>query len=276
MGLITKTPELVFGEGWTVGNLASPASGYGYLLFDTNLVAPINDLSDGFTASLFFYLPAAASTNGLRFLQTQYYDDLSGPFKNTAYGMFWTTVVSGSDTIFRITFREGGIAAPHINQYVATVVTSDITLGGWNHIIMGNDGSTTTKAYFNDSSVSASKSGTLTTITTDNTHDLIQGGVYSTPSTIGGTALGHGFQNIYFGKGYDDLDTASNRRHFLKANGTPADGVPNPPSNSDPEVFLSGTHTTVDHYENPGNTGVSHTVTRTNLTLGPRKNIKVF
>lgn len=275
MSIIMKCPDVtLFRNGWTVGGPGG--SDFGSLLFDTNLIAPINDLSDGFTASAFFYLPSGASTAGIRFLQTQNYNDLSGtPSTSTAFGMFWTSAVVSSNTIFSITFRNGGTTGSSITVYDATVATSAITIDGWNHILIANDGGSTTKAFFNDASVTASKTGSLTSITTNNAHDLIQGGVYTNATSIGGTALDHGFHNIYFAKGYDDPATEANRRHFLTSSGTPALGVPNPPSNSDPELFISGNNSTCDHYENPGNTGVSHSVTRTNLTIGPASSIKV-
>jgi|DEB0MinimDraft_6_1074348.scaffolds.fasta_scaffold06598_2 hypothetical protein len=283
MSLILKTPDLtVFGaNGFAIGKSGSPGS----IEFDTNLPGAMPTLNDGFYASAFFYLPSGVSTGLLKFIQTQYVNHTS-----IFRGMSWATTINGSDTRFQIIFRND---SSNRRFFEVDVPTSSITADKWHHILIAHSGSSGygTKAYFNDSAISSgsisdTEIGTVSSLTVTITDNCGIGGSYTVSGTptLTGDPNGIAYQNIYFSRyGSDDPDTASNRRKFLNADGTPATGTPILPAvgsaeDGDPNMFVSGTHNTVDNFENPAdaNTPNTYTITRTNIFPGPSDLIDVI
>lgn len=283
MSLILKTPDLtVFGaNGFAIGKSGSAGS----IEFDTNLPGAMPTLNDGFYASAFFYLPSGVSTGSLKFIQTQYVNHTS-----IFRGMSWRTTINGSNTRFQIIFRND---SSNSRFFEVDVPTSSITTETWHHILIAHSGNTGygTKAYFNDSAISSgsisdTEIGTVSTLTVTITDNCGIGGSYTTSGTptLTGDPNGIAYQNIYFSRyGADDPATTSNRREFLNADGTPASGTPILPSvgsagDGDPNMFVSGTHTTVDNFENPAdaNTPNTYTITRTNIFPGPSDLIDVI
>ena len=282
MSIIMKSPDLALGlggNGFAVGKSGSAGS----IEFTQNLPqGGFSTLNNGFYASAFFYLPTAGLTGGLRFVQSQFSNDTS-----TFRGVRWTTTIDGSDTKFQIIFLND---SSNKRFFEVNVATSSITTSAWHHILIAHSGSSGygTKAYFNDSAIASGKIsdtsiGTVTNLTTDTTDNSAIGADYTTsgtPSVIQ-NSNGIAYQNIYFSRyGSDDPATASNRRKFLNADGTPASGTPILPSvfsagDGLPTMFVSGNKDSVDNFENPADAG-SYSITRTNIFAGPSAKIDVL
>ena len=275
MSIIMKSPDLALGlggNGFAVGKSGSAGS----IEFTQNLPqGGFSTLNDGFYASAFFYLPGSVSPGNLKFVQSQFVNDTS-----TFRGVTWIGEIDGSNTRFKIIFRNDSSNA---NFFEATVATSSVTNNAWHHILIAHSGNSGygTKAYFNDSSITATETGSLTSLTNITTDNSVIGGSYDTSGSLVNDANGIAYQNIYFSRyGADDPATESNRRKFINADGTPATGTPILPSvfstgDGLPNMFVSGTFATVDNFENPADAG-SYTITRTNLFAGPSAKIDVL
>ena len=274
MSIIMKCPDIALGlagNGFAVGKSGSAGS----IVFTQNLPqGGFSTLNDGFYASAFFYLPGSVTPGALYFLNSQFWQN-----SGTNRGVLWSVNIDGSDSKFQILFNND---ASNSGTYTATVPTSSVTNNAWHHILIAHSGNSGygTKAYFDDSAVTAAETGSLTNLTAILTDDSMIGGFFDTSGNPVGSANGIAYQNIYFSRyGADDPATESNRRKFINADGTPASGTPILPSVASagdglPNMFVSGNKDSVDNFENPADAG-SYSITRTNIFAGPSVKIDV-
>ena len=255
----------VVGEGFQVGKSGQG----GFVLFDKKLAKEMT--STTFTVSAFFRLPGSVSSETLTVLISEFFDfSYSGDTRNLDGICFRGGTGDGSegsstDRDFSFILRESGGLLEH--KVRMQMGSSSIANDVWHHIVMSGNGSTA-KCYFNDSeitdiTVTSNQSG----FTPDASHEFVVGTTFSGLNAARapvGNVSGFQYQNIFLDNQYVDLDTESNRRIFLNADGTPTTGTPQI-SSTDPVLFISGTRKTVDNFENPGGAGSTHTVTRTNL-----------
>tara|TARA_R100000329_G_scaffold66404_1_gene58536 strand:- start:55 stop:915 length:861 start_codon:yes stop_codon:yes gene_type:complete len=275
MGLATKIADLQLQAGSSVGFQVGATSNAGFVKFDKNLAKDMT--SNTFTVSAFFRLPGSVSSSGIPFFVSEFFDfAFSGDTRNrdgivfrSGFGPDISDATQDRD--FVLEMREPDGSGGDTRYSVRVVMGSNsIPNDVWHHIVISASGNTA-KCYFNDSEITNTtvQLNERSTFTTDASHLFLVGGTMGggggpNNQVPVGNALGYQYQNIFLDNQFVDLDTASNRRIFLNADGTPTTGTPQI-SSTDPVLFISGNQNTVDNFENPGGAGSTHTVTRTNL-----------
>lgn len=266
MGLAMKIADLKLQAGSSTGFKVGKSGFAGSIGFDKNLAKEMT--SNIYTISAFFLVPTGSSTGGLKFFENEFANHaFSGDTRNFD-GISFSSGIDGSTTEFNFRIREPDGSAGRTEYAVdINIPTSSITLDTFHHIVVSGNGGTV-KCYFNDSAITnITIFNNESSFTPDASHQFAVGSSFSGLNAArapSGNSNGYGYQNIFLDNQFVDLDTASNRRIFLNADGTPTTGTPQI-SSTDPVLFVSGNHTNVDNFENPGGAGSTHTVTRTNL-----------
>ena len=268
MGLAIKTADLKLQAGASAGFKIGKSGSAGFIKFDKNLAKEMTQ--NIFTISTFFLVPTGSSTGSIAFFTSEFANhSFAGDTRNFD-GIAFSTTPDGSDTKFLLRIREPDGSAGRTEYAVdVKIPTSSITLDTFHHIIISGNGGTV-KCYFNDSAITdITIVNNESSFTPDASHLFLVGGTMGGGGDANnqvpvGSQLGYGHQNIFLDNQFVDLDTASNRRIFLNADGTPTTGTPQI-SSTDPVLFISGNPINVDNFENPGGAGSTHTVTRTNI-----------